>query len=857
MKFPRQSMARPSALLFSIALCASAYADVYWAGYVSSNWADPNNWANGFPTNAGAGNAIINPGGNPCVVSNAGNYTRDGIYISINVGMSVVSGGQLTTPTTFVTGVWGNSLPVNISGGELNIGGYLNIGAGGFDGDVNISGGTVTAGAVAINSSGGASMNLSSNGTFITGISQLGNVSSLINNKSITANGNGPRWSVKVDTNSMASKLVLTSIYLPSLPPVDCVFNNGGGDNQWMNPVNWNPARVPGLYSEYDSAAVGGGRYVTLNSGAVSYVGKLTAGGTNGEGGVHIDPFSNVSFLDTNISVIVGGAANGGLYPSHLWVNGGTMGTAGDLVLGGSGGRVDARHYDGYCTVGGTLRVGSYLYPPSATATNVSLRLVGNTGALTNIGAIEIGRAATVVYEFNGASSIKSLVATGIVNVLPGAALVVDGTGFSGLTRDFTLFRGASRTGTFSTVNMTNLPAGAVSTLVYTPTEVTLSVTVAPPDVQLAIQRLGTGQTQTSWSFGSLQSATNILGPWQAVLNAASPLVEATSGAQKFSRVKVQELKIPRVTKPWTQALRLVGDGTPLYSDFSLIKDKLGHWHSIGTFGESPNTIGSGYVLSDGYTLFHAVGPSLTVPMTITNKIPCQIATSQAYMWAPAAVWNRDNTRAFLYYFHFFGSYDPLYAQSACRLLISDSPDLAAWRPYDGTELPEKNMIFREEVDRDFCVFWDNRLGKYFMYYCAAAGLRVRTSNDLLHWSKPMTVLKDASGSPHGYSESPFVLYRDGYYYLWTSGIDYSHTHLFISEDPFNFGDAVANSIEEQPGHAPEIVSDNGQDYMACSMVSTVPSATPAAHDLEGILIQPMRWDPADPGMAARVSRKP
>jgi beta-xylosidase len=241
--------------------------------------------------------------------------------------------------------------------------------------------------------------------------------------------------------------------------------------------------------------------------------------------------------------------------------------------------------------------------------------------------------------------------------------------------------------------------------------------------------------------------------------------------------------------------------------------------------------------------------------MMFTNKISYQIASPQAVMWAPGVIWNQNNTQAYLYYFHFFGSYSPIIDQSGCRLLTSSSPDLSTWLPYAGKDLPEQNLIFRDIVDRDFCVFWDARLGKYLMYYCADA-LKVRTSNDLLHWSDPVKVLRDSTGSPHGYSESPLVIYRNGYYYLWTSGIDYSHTHLFISEDPFNFGDAVTNSIEEQPGHAPEIVSDHGTDYMACSMVSTVPSVTPAAHDLDGILIQPLRWDAPDPGMAARVTRK-
>ena len=321
-----------------------------------------------------------------------------------------------------------------------------------------------------------------------------------------------------------------------------------------------------------------------------------------------------------------------------------------------------------------------------------------------------------------------------------------------------------------------------------------------------------------------------------------------------------KKLMIPRVTKPWKEAVWLVGDGKTLYSDFTLIKDKRNRWHCIGTFGKGSDGVGNGYAVSDGYTLFHAVGNSLEAPMTHLDKIPYQIASPQAFMWAPGATWNRDSSRAFMYYFHYFGwdgKNQTLPESVCCRLLTSTSPDLSTWRPYEGKELAEQNMVFRERDERDFCVFWDERLGKYLMYYCGAAtGPRVRTSDDLLHWSDPVTVLKAPSNDPHGYAESPFVLYRNGYYYLWVSGIDYSHTPLYISEDPFNFGDAIANLIEDQPGHAPEIASENGKDYMACSMVSTVPSATPAAHDLDGILIQPLRWDNPDPGMENRVTRK-
>lgn len=341
------------------------------------------------------------------------------------------------------------------------------------------------------------------------------------------------------------------------------------------------------------------------------------------------------------------------------------------------------------------------------------------------------------------------------------------------------------------------------------------------------------------------------------------PILGCSSKSQQSSVAKV-ELKIPRVTKPWKDALRLVGDGKTLCSDFALIKDQVGQWHCIGTFGKDGNGTGNGYAESDGYALFHAAGSSLNAPMMFTKKISYQIASPRAFMWAPGIVWSQDNTTAFLFYFHYLGSSE--FKENCCRLLVSHSPDLAVWQPYDGTSLLEKNMVFREQDDRDFCIFWDDRLNSYLMYYACAGTypglpglntiIRVRTSKDLLHWSEPVTVM---GPPPGGYqcAESPLVIYRDGYYYLWVSGIDYSRVSLYISEDPLNFGDPAANRIEEQPGHAPEIVSDHGTDYMACSMVSTVPSATPAAHDLDGILIQPLRWDAPDPSMAARVTRKP
>jgi len=335
-------------------LGASARADVYWVGWDSTDWADPNNWGNGFPTNAGAGNAIINPGANPCVVSNAGNHTVDGIYISIGVGLSVTSGGQLTTPTTFVTGVWGNSLPVDITGGELNIGGYLNIGPGGYDGDVNISGGTVTAGALSITTTGGASMDISGTGRFVTGISQLGNVNYWVNDKTISANGGAAGWSIKVDTNVIANKVVLTAVYVP--PPITRYWN-GNVSQAWSNPNNFQSSgdNLPGVPLPGDN--------VLLETWAVRTP-LINNGGNAVLNGV---------YPSKDMTIAAGGALNTTYFKlgwdgaSTLTVSGGSLSAGNHLDVGGYNGGTAIMNISG-----GAITVGS-LFLNANGSTNITV----------------------------------------------------------------------------------------------------------------------------------------------------------------------------------------------------------------------------------------------------------------------------------------------------------------------------------------------------------------------------------------------------------------------------------------------------------------------------------------------------
>lgn len=200
-------------------------ADVYWNGSAGSDWADARNWTGGLPSKAGAGNAILNPGAPSAtpVVSTAEASNSGQIYVSIGAGLSVVTGGRLST-VDLVTGLWGNSAAVTVSGGQLKISGTLNIGAGGNDGDVNISGGSVTASLLSINTAGGAGIDISGEGRLILPVSQLDNIRHWIRNHQITANRRAPGWSLLFDTESQPGSVILTALWKSVPPPLTALL---------------------------------------------------------------------------------------------------------------------------------------------------------------------------------------------------------------------------------------------------------------------------------------------------------------------------------------------------------------------------------------------------------------------------------------------------------------------------------------------------------------------------------------------------------------------------------------------------------------------------------------------------------
>jgi hypothetical protein len=108
------------------------------------------------------------------------------------------------------------------------------------------------------------------------------------------------------------------------------------------------------------------------------------------------------------------------------------------------------------------------------------------------------------------------------------------------------------------------------------------------------------------------------------------------------------------------------------------------------------------------------------------------------------------------------------------------------------------------------------------------------------------------------------VLKCNEFYYLWVSGTDYAVMSVYVSQSPYDFGDAELNQVMEQPGHAAEIVFADNRYWMACCAIASQPGFSrgplgdlPSAyHDLPGIYIQPLEWVILDSGQRSRIVPK-
>ena len=161
------------------------------------------------------------------------------------------------------------------------------------------------------------------------------------------------------------------------------------------------------------------------------------------------------------------------------------------------------------------------------------------------------------------------------------------------------------------------------------------------------------------------------------------------------------------------------------------------------------------------------------------------------------------------------------------QICLMTSPDGKKWtrhRNADGTS----RLFMGPGETRDPCLIEID--GLWHMYYAGyfdydkpeeGAGFVVRTSSDLLTWSDWRLVHRDPRyGVIRTDTECPYVVYRDGYYYLFRTVNYYRcHTLVFRSEDPYDFGigDSSEKLVARLPCAAPEFYEIDGVEYVSSS----------------------------------------
>jgi hypothetical protein len=243
--------------------------------------------------------------------------------------------------------------------------------------------------------------------------------------------------------------------------------------------------------------------------------------------------------------------------------------------------------------------------------------------------------------------------------------------------------------------------------------------------------------------------------------------------------------------------------GGPYYvNDHAFIQGRDGQWHLFGIFHREP--IGE----DSEVEFIHAVAQERDPAKWKTGAFepappPHRIALradrtiGETHVWAPHVIEAE-------------GRYWMLYQGGGAdgdraSIRLAESDDLYRW-----------TRVGRAPLFEDFCVARDpmivRREGAWVLYYTRcdalshrASGVAYRYSYDLVHWSEAHMAMTLAATPPmpnSGYTESPFVFERAGYYYLSVSSypLAWDATMLYRSPVPFAFPSAPFTRLRAHAG---------------------------------------------------------
>ena len=241
-----------------------------------------------------------------------------------------------------------------------------------------------------------------------------------------------------------------------------------------------------------------------------------------------------------------------------------------------------------------------------------------------------------------------------------------------------------------------------------------------------------------------------------------------------------------------------VGEKEQWYiNDHTFVYGPDDNWHMFGITHAEPANPG------DEDNFAHAVSPKLMAQTWI--KLPFALSVDwdswkEVHLWAPHVIKHQDT----YYMFYCAGDPDP----TTYKIHLATSKDLHTW-----TRHPANPMVRDGYHARDPFILKNGNV--FIMYYTAtdpvAEGNHVvacRTSTDLIHWNERHICFRDPSiGTWGGPTESPFVVRRGGYYYMFVGPRGgYIGTTVFRSTDPFKWN--LSDQVGHIESHALEVIRD-------------------------------------------------
>ena len=242
-------------------------------------------------------------------------------------------------------------------------------------------------------------------------------------------------------------------------------------------------------------------------------------------------------------------------------------------------------------------------------------------------------------------------------------------------------------------------------------------------------------------------------------------------------------------------------------NDFSVIKEE-NEWHMVGITHPRPKGFVDDFEFGEDvheaeYQLFHCVAKGDSFgdvfyknSFNDSKKIlyPHERAGEKPEIWAPHLM-------------KVDGKYKIIYSPKNMRL--AESKDFKNWET--------GKVVFScvSNVARDPYVYYED--GVYYCIYTEERELKYRTSSDFDTWSEEK-ILQNAifNGTEN---ESPFMMKRNGVYYLFWSicngenGCYDNRTLVFASKTIEGFRNTAPITMIK--AHAPEIVTDsNGDTYI-------------------------------------------